>query len=43
MDTLEDTHWDVVIAGTGLQESLLALYVLLTGLAVPVLTDAENG
>ncbi|KAL1606614.1 Rab proteins geranylgeranyltransferase component A [Paraconiothyrium brasiliense] len=25
MDTLDDTHWDVVIAGTGLQQSLLAL------------------
>ncbi|KAJ4356365.1 Rab proteins geranylgeranyltransferase component A [Didymosphaeria variabile] len=25
MDTLDNTHWDVVIAGTGLQQSLLAL------------------
>lgn len=28
MDTLDNTDWDVVIAGTGLQQSLLALYVL---------------
>jgi hypothetical protein len=25
MDTLNDTEWDVVIAGTGLPQSLLAL------------------
>jgi hypothetical protein len=25
METLDNTHWDVVIAGTGLQQSLLAL------------------
>ena len=29
MDTLEDSSWDVVISGTGLPQSLLALYVLL--------------
>ena len=28
MNTLDNTDWDVVIAGTGLQQSLLALYVL---------------
>jgi len=28
MDTLDNTAWDVVIVGTGLQQSLLALYVL---------------
>ena len=27
MDTLDNTDWDVLIVGTGLQESLLALYV----------------
>lgn len=27
MDTLEDSSWDVVISGTGLPQSLLALYV----------------
>jgi hypothetical protein len=27
MDTLDNTDWDVVIVGTGLQQSLLALYV----------------
>lgn len=29
MDTLDNTEWDVVIVGTGLQQSLLALYVFL--------------
>jgi RAB protein geranylgeranyltransferase component A len=28
MDTLDNTEWDVLIVGTGLQQSLLALYVL---------------
>jgi RAB protein geranylgeranyltransferase component A len=27
MDTLDNTDWDVLIVGTGLQQSLLALYV----------------
>jgi len=27
MDTLDNTEWDVLIIGTGLQQSLLALYV----------------
>lgn len=27
MESLNDTHWDVVISGTGLPQSLLALYV----------------
>jgi RAB protein geranylgeranyltransferase component A len=27
MDTLDNTEWDVLIVGTGLQQSLLALYV----------------
>jgi RAB protein geranylgeranyltransferase component A len=27
MDSLNDTDWDVLIAGTGLRQSLLALYV----------------
>jgi hypothetical protein len=27
MDTLANTEWDVLIVGTGLQQSLLALYV----------------
>lgn len=26
METLDGTSWDVVIAGTGIQQSLLALY-----------------
>jgi RAB protein geranylgeranyltransferase component A len=26
MDTLDNTEWDVLIVGTGLQQSLLALY-----------------
>jgi len=29
MDTLDDSEWDVVISGTGLPQSLLALYALL--------------
>jgi|TARA_R110002003_G_scaffold41_23_gene3020 RAB protein geranylgeranyltransferase component A len=29
MDTLDNTEWDVLIVGTGLQQSLLALYVSL--------------
>ena len=32
MDSLNDTNWDVLIAGTGLYQSLLALYV--TDLAI---------
>jgi RAB protein geranylgeranyltransferase component A len=32
MDTLDKTEWDVLIVGTGLQQSLLALYVCLPGL-----------
>ncbi|KAK7192526.1 hypothetical protein DPSP01_008829 [Paraphaeosphaeria sporulosa] len=31
MDTLDSTHWDVVIAGTGLQQSLLALALSRSG------------
>ncbi|KAF2447233.1 FAD/NAD(P)-binding domain-containing protein, partial [Karstenula rhodostoma CBS 690.94] len=31
MDTLDNTHWDVVIAGTGLQQSLLALALSRSG------------
>lgn len=27
MESLDETNWDVVIAGTGLPQSLLALYV----------------
>ena len=27
MDSLEETSWDVLISGTGIQQSLLALYV----------------
>jgi RAB protein geranylgeranyltransferase component A len=27
MDTLDNSDWDVLIVGTGLQQSLLALYV----------------
>jgi RAB protein geranylgeranyltransferase component A len=27
MDSLDKTEWDVLIVGTGLQQSLLALYV----------------
>lgn len=27
METLDNTDWDVLIVGTGLQQSLLALYV----------------
>jgi hypothetical protein len=27
MESLSDTTWDVLIAGTGLSQSLLALYV----------------
>lgn len=30
MDTLDNTEWDVLIVGTGLQQSLLALYVPLS-------------
>lgn len=30
MDSLNDTAWDVVIDGTGLPQSLLALWVLQT-------------
>lgn len=29
MESLGDTEWDVIIAGTGLPQSLLALYVYL--------------
>lgn len=28
MESLNDTQWDIVISGTGLPQSLLALYVL---------------
>jgi hypothetical protein len=28
MDTLDNTEWDVLIVDTGLQQSLLALYVI---------------
>jgi len=27
MESLADSSWDVLIAGTGIQQSLLALYV----------------
>ena len=27
METLDNTEWDVLIVGTGLHQSLLALYV----------------
>lgn len=43
MDTLDKTEWDILINGTGLQQSLLALYVprnLLT-IFLAILTDAE--
>lgn len=26
METLDNTEWDVLVVGTGLQQSLLALY-----------------
>ena len=29
METLDGTSWDIVISGTGLQQSLLALYACL--------------
>lgn len=29
MESLEDVHWDVVLSGTALPQSLLALYVVL--------------
>lgn len=29
MESLSETHWDLVIEGTGLQQSLLALYAAL--------------
>jgi hypothetical protein len=35
MESLSDIHWDVVISGTGLQQSLLALLV-------PPLTDRHH-
>jgi hypothetical protein len=37
MDTLDGTSWDVVISGTGLPQSLLALYVCLASVS------AESG
>jgi hypothetical protein len=41
MDTLDQTEWDVLIVGTGLQQSLLALYVYyLVGAGGRDLTDA---
>lgn len=43
MDTLDKTEWDILLDGTGLQQSLLALYVphpLLT-LLLAILTDAD--
>ena len=30
METLDGTEWDIVISGTGLPQSLLALYVFTT-------------
>ena len=35
MESITDTIWDVVICGTGLQQSLLALYVFPFLLAPP--------
>lgn len=40
MDSLQDTEWDVLIAGTGLQQSLLALYVQHLIARSACLTDA---
>lgn len=41
METLDKTEWDVLIVGTGLQQSLLALYVpCLVALGGCHLTDA---
>ena len=36
MDTLKDTEWDLVISGTGLPQSLLALYACPTSSTVAV-------
>lgn len=38
MDTLDGTEWDVVIVGTGIAESLLALYA---PLIITVETQAD--
>ena len=35
METLDGTEWDVVISGTGFVQSLLALYAILTSVALP--------
>lgn len=35
MESLEETHWDVTISGTGVAQSLLALYVYSLTSAAP--------
>jgi RAB protein geranylgeranyltransferase component A len=37
METLDSTEWDVLIVGTGLQQSLLALYVYCVSKRVDVI------
>ena len=39
MESLGDTQWDVVLTGTGLSVSLLALYVALALRTVVVISD----
>jgi Rab proteins geranylgeranyltransferase component A len=39
MESLNDTRWDVIIEGTGLYQSLLALYVPNTSQSLQSLTD----
>lgn len=39
MDTLDNTEWDVLIVGTGLQQSLLALYVYRTPMSWRMRSD----
>jgi len=34
MDTLDDSEWDVLIAGTGIQQSLLALCMIKRALSL---------
>jgi hypothetical protein len=39
METLDNSEWDVVIVGTGLQQSLLALYAPVSSLGVLTQSD----
>ena len=45
MESLSDTIWDVVLSGTGLSQSLLALYVYwrCTAERAIYLTDPDEG